>query len=197
MRLGLSNRKHLPVLKTDLCEEKSFFLWEYKWVQRIERTGLKLTPWGFAALKELYEFGEHYLPPFPLNGLTVLDVGACCGETAWFFLKHGAKKVICIEPNPEQAKLIRENQKNKNLNLEVIEDIFRPKEHLSIPHDFIKCDIEGYEMELLPYAQTLKPCVVEAHTGWIKEQFEKHGFRPIMVSAPNIIVINCLMVNWK
>jgi hypothetical protein len=190
VKIGLSRRKHLPVLKIGNC---TFAIWDYKKVRSIEKTGLKLDDWGVAVMNELSDFEEHYLPPFPLKGKTVLDIGACCGETAWFFLKHGADKVICIESNPARAKLIEDNKKNLKLNIEVIHDVFRIK-YLSLPHDFVKCDIESYEIDLIPHLKTMKPCVVEIHGPWIKDQFEKNGFHAITQMTRGSLV--CLMTNY-
>jgi hypothetical protein len=173
LKLGLSNRKHLPCWK---YAEHSFPLWAYRRVHAIEKIGLELDNYGFSILAdELKMFDKYYLPPFPLKGLTVLDLGACCGETAWFFLKHGAAKVVCVELLESRVELMKINKKKLNLNMEIISGAFNV-EHLKIPHDFIKCDIEGAETLLLPYVQSLKPAVVEAHGEEIKSQFEKVGF---------------------
>lgn len=45
---------------------------------------------------ELDLWHKVYLP----CGEYPIDIGAGNGETAQFFLNHGAKKVICIEPDP-------------------------------------------------------------------------------------------------
>lgn len=47
---------------------------------------------------ELRAWHRSYLPPTSLVGKTVLDIGAGNGETAQFFLNHGAEHVISIEP---------------------------------------------------------------------------------------------------
>ncbi len=177
MRFGLSERKHLPVLRVGRI---SFPLWRYRYAREVEKTmnTLCLDDYGKMVVLEFDLFKRYYLPPFALKGKSVLDIGACCGETAYFFLKHGAEKVICIESNPERANRILQNKQNLNLNIELINDVFRP-EHLSLPHDFLKCDIEGHEVELLPYAKNLKPSVVEVHTPIIRKQFEENSFRVI------------------
>jgi hypothetical protein len=52
---------------------------------------LCLDEWGKAIIySELDQFEKYYLPPFPLKNKKVLDLGACCGETAYFYLQHGA-----------------------------------------------------------------------------------------------------------
>jgi len=67
---------------------------------------LKLDGFHMAVLKaELPYWHVAYLP---VKG-TVLDVGAGNGETALFYLLHGANKVVCIEPN---ATLLQENFKD-------------------------------------------------------------------------------------
>lgn len=49
---------------------------------------------------------KYYLPPFPLYGKTILDVGAGCGETAFFYILYGAKKIIAIEPDVKALKCL-------------------------------------------------------------------------------------------
>jgi hypothetical protein len=173
VKLGLSKRKHLPCL---LYAGHSFPLWAYRRVHAIEKLGLELDNYGFSILAdELKLFNKYYLPPFSLEGLTVLDLGACCGETAWFFLNHGAAKVVCVEIMKSRVDLMELNKKKLGLNIDIIPEAFNV-EQLKIPHDFIKCDIEGAEVLLLPYVSSLKPAVVEAHGEEIKNKFEKAGF---------------------
>ena len=54
---------------------------------------------------ELKMWHETYLPV----GKTVLDVGAGCGETAFFYLNHGADHVICVESDPEAVAHLKKN----------------------------------------------------------------------------------------
>ncbi|MFP3287638.1 MAG: FkbM family methyltransferase [Acidilobus sp.] len=44
-----------------------------------------------------------------LKGREVVDVGANVGDTALYFILHGARKVIAVEPLPNAAKYIEEN----------------------------------------------------------------------------------------
>jgi hypothetical protein len=61
-------------------------------------SNLKLDPPHRKILKdELKQWHRVYLPKDGADG-TVLDVGAGNGETAQFFLNHGAEHVICVEP---------------------------------------------------------------------------------------------------
>jgi predicted rRNA methylase YqxC with S4 and FtsJ domains len=180
MKFGLSYRKHLPVIKVGT---NSFPLWDYNKIRFVEKTNLQLDSYAFSILTTELKIFKYYLPNFSLKGLTVLDVGACCGETAWYFFKHGAKKVVCIEILEDRVKMIEANKKTLGLNIDVVGEAFKP-EHLQIPHDFIKVDIEGAETLLLPYVSSLKPCVVEAHGEVIKKQFEDVGFKFIFQINP-------------
>lgn len=50
-------------------------------------------------------------------------------------------------------------------------------------------------MAMIDYASSLKPCVLEVHNLWIREQFLKHGFRDL--TKPNLAGIGVgLMCNW-
>jgi hypothetical protein len=192
IKFGLSERKHLPVIKVGRV---AYPLWKFRYAQRIKNmiAALCLDEWGKAIIyTELNQFEKYYLPLFSLENKTVLDLGACCGETAYFYLQHGAKKVICIESDPTRAKIILRNKQNLNLNIELINDFFTPK-YLSLNYDFIKCDIEGHETELIAYAKKLTPCIVEAHGQNIREQFEKIGFHVVYRQKNNLF----LMTNYS
>ena len=88
---------------------------------------------------------------------TVLDVGAGCGETAAWFMEHGASKVVCVEADPVKAGMLR-----RNGFTDVIARRFRLSD-LLIRHDFLKVDIEGGERILLEWERDIRPCAIEAH----------------------------------
>jgi predicted RNA methylase len=87
---------------------------------------------------ELEQWHAQYLP---VSG-TVLDLGAGCGETALFYLNHGATQVICIEGDPRASSCLKQNFGNDS-------------RVTIVPHyvSSIKVDIEGWE----------KGMVVEVH----------------------------------
>jgi hypothetical protein len=178
LKIGLSRRKHLPVFKIGTV---SYPLWEFKYVKRLEGmlSSLVLDDYAREGLTELWQFEKYYLPPFSLRNKTVLDVGACCGETAYFYLKNGASRVICVEPDHERAAIILKNKRRLCMNVEIINDVFRP-EHILLHHDFLKCDIEGCETALLPLTEELEPTVVEVHNDALRKLFEEKGFRVIL-----------------
>lgn len=62
-------------------------------------------PWLSWLRTELDDWHRDYLP---VHG-TVLDVGAGCGETAAFYLRHGASHVVAVEGDPIALDHLREN----------------------------------------------------------------------------------------
>jgi FkbM family methyltransferase len=50
---------------------------------------------------------------------TVLDVGAFCGESAVYFARQGAKKIVIYEPIKKHHKLIQKNIETNKINAEV------------------------------------------------------------------------------
>lgn len=138
-----------------------------------------------------------YHPPFDLAGKTVLDVGATCGEVAYWFIKqHHAEKVICIESDPESLPFLNANK--ALMNIEIVAEDFNIKHLRDFRYDFIKCDVEGSEMILLEYEAAggvLKPCIVEAHTNWIRDQFLKAGFKQKCVTNQTRVQVAAYIMN--
>ena len=139
---------------------------------------LRIQGWCFShyriemILHETGDWTKHYLP-INLKGKTILDVGAGEGETARFFLRHGATKIICIEPNKEAFSYLKLNtSKNRLVALN------KPFElsDLNIPHDLIKMDIEGYE-EILLNVELDTPAVVEVHGLQLRDKFKAARWR--------------------
>ncbi len=84
--------------------------------------------------RELSMWHLYYLPSKSLAGKTVLDLGAGCGETAQFYLNHGASRVVCIEPESKSLEYLRKNF-GKDPRVVIVSDFI----------DHIKMDIEGAE----------------------------------------------------
>lgn len=143
------------------------------------RSGLWLDDWAFFYMvTEGKDWNWIYIPPGGLEDKTVLDVGACCGETAYVFFKHGAKKVIAIEPDPQRCNLLSYNSYERGWPIEIYNRKFQLSD-LDIPHDFMKVNIEGYELLLLDRPEKIGPCVVDVHNWYIQEKFSQIGFHLI------------------
>jgi|GEM_PF-1731011 hypothetical protein len=136
--------------------------------------------WSFSEYRlgmihsETHDWMKHYLP-IDLRGKVVLDIGAGEGETAMFFLQHGASKVVCIEAEPEAYSYLEINQRKHPKTITAIHSKFEPS-HLKIPHDFLKMDIEGYEEAILGI-KLENPAVLEVHGLQLCDKFEAQGWR--------------------
>lgn len=152
---------------------------------------LQVTNWNFSPnrikmiMAEISVWKQNYLP-LDLSGLTVLDVGAGEGETAKFFLNHGAAKIICIESNNEAYRQLARNAV-AHPAISAIHKRFSISD-LCLPHDFLKCDIEGYEEELLE-VELCFPAAVEVHGLQLRDKFKRAGWR--IVSHDNINECGC------
>lgn len=185
LKLRLSERKHVPALFLD-NSKVAFPIWAYGYVSKVEHSNLLLDEIATHALAEVR--CGYSRPPFSLKGKTVLDLGACLGETAWYYLKIlGASKVYAVECDSQRIPTLKENKERSGLNMEIIAEPFK-LEHLALPHDFIKCDIEGHEDLLIDYMKAggvLKPCVLEVHGAERKARFEANGFSIVKNLMPN------------
>lgn len=150
----------------------TYALWDYFKIKsgvRMNYQGeqIRLLP-HYAKIAELEtaEWEQVYLPNFSLKEKTVLDIGIGCGESGIFYLSHGASRVIGIENNEDAAKFAIRNL--RKFNTEIIHEPFN-LQHLKIPHDFVKIDIEGGESALENYEGILNACVIEIHD-WLPEK---------------------------
>ena len=123
-------------------------------------------------IREYDEWLQFYLP-IPLKGLTVLDEGAGEGESARFFLEHGARKVICVEPDAVAFKNLLINSKERPM---VCMNRRFDLSDLKFDFDFMKMDIEGFEEAMLSVSDFDKPCVIEYHGLQLREAFERSGY---------------------
>jgi len=116
----------------------------------------------FILLKEWAMWKECYLPPEGVKGATVLDVGAGCGESAYFYFQHGAKRVVAIEPNRECARNYRLNAQRNHWDTVLFERPFQLSDVTGLDFDMVKMDCEGGEEALLPL-QRLPRGTYEVH----------------------------------
>jgi hypothetical protein len=208
VKFGLSRKKHLPVIW--VADSSNYH--PYRFDVFLKYRGLTLTKIDdkhvaickngleFILLQEyapfiIYEFVEwhrYYKFPSSLKNKTLLDVGAGCGETIFFYALKGCRNFIAVEPNIQCANLLRKNAKNNSLNVKVYNDIFREK-HLNENFDFIKCDCEGGESILLE-KEISKPISLEVHGLELIKKFQEKHFKN--VTNPNGNHPICIMRNF-
>ncbi len=179
--LGLSQRRHLPVLK---FMGGTYAVWSlpallrqrYRFHVSDEPGRLRFARGGWTlALDEVYaktlvmEWGKwerYYLPQFPLRNKTVLLVGAGQGESAAFYASHGATRFICVESDDYlegSADILRANMEGNHWDAVIYKERFALKHLSEMPFDFAEIDCEGGERELLKLDKIGFPCVVEYH----------------------------------
>jgi hypothetical protein len=130
--------------------------------------------YGLMYLKESRRW-NYYLPLNGVKGKLILDVGGGCGETAKFFLEHGAFRVDIIESNEKCREFLDYNSEYHNIRAWIkkfdIRDIYYDY------YDLIKLDIEGYETELIPYLDEFNiDMVLETHSRYVTDKFIEKGF---------------------
>jgi ribosomal protein L11 methylase PrmA len=141
---------------------------------------------GFQCWSRDYKF------PSSLENKTILDIGAGCGETIFYFALQGCRNFIAVEPNTQAADLLRRNAENNSLNIKVYNDIFRPS-HLNEVFDFIKCDCEGGEAILLEQ-EISKPIALEVHGLHLIKKFQGKNFKKVTNTNDNSQI--CIMRNF-
>jgi FkbM family methyltransferase len=124
---------------------------------------------------------DHWpLKGLDLRGREVLDIGAYIGDTALYFLAHGAKRVVAVEPHPAAYK-----EMMKNLELNNVKDRVVPinaavggsKGYTKIPIDISVSDAGGmnalrYRDETTSGSYVEVPIVVlEDLMGYLEEPY--------------------------
>jgi len=139
---------------------------------------------------------KYYLPPMSLRGKTVLDAGAGCGETAAFYLAHGASKVIAVETEESCCDLMRSNASENSMDVQILNCPFDEDVFLSQPFDFAKIDVEGAEKCLLTLDEVNKPCVLEVHDIDVRRAIlaKFPDFR--VLDGPQVNREHCLLANY-
>ena len=131
-----------------------------------------------------------YLPGFSVEGKTVLDVGAGCGETTYFYFQHGAGSVTAVETDPIQLELLKTNAALNGWNggahdLKIIPRAFDLQDLKQEKFDFAKMDIEGGEADLLKLDTIDFPLIVEAHGRDLRDRLiQKFGLSVIVRPLP-------------
>lgn len=139
-------------------------------------------------LKEKDKWKKYYIPPNGIKNYKILDVGGGCGETAKFFTDNGANFIDIIEPNSICWHYLEVNKKNHKKKIRnIIKTTFNPEEINFNEYDLVKLDIEGYEMDLLPFLEGINiNIVLESHNLYTVNKFLKAGFKMFKEPPKNI-----------
>jgi hypothetical protein len=154
----------------------------------LAKTGWKFSPSRLKMIQEEEAIWQQYYLPVDVSNKTVLDIGAGEGETAWFYLKHGAKKVVCVEPEKEAYNRLLGNAVGKPM--EAINRIFR-LDDLNLKYDFLKVDIEGYEEALLN-VELKKPAIIEVHGLQLRDRFKLKNYRILYPTVADANGMGCI-----
>jgi SAM-dependent methyltransferase len=167
--------------------------WNWRTVDRdivkIGRYLFEADPYYFELLwREWWAWKKWYLPPWSLIGKTVLDVGAGCGETALFYYRHGAAKVIAVEPKSSLIPVLNRNRDRNHWKMDVVQGPFE-RSMLDWNFDFMKMDGEGCETLLLK-VNSVPPCAIEAHEKSTVDALERRFGMKVLPQKANWILQN-------
>ena len=115
-------------------------------------------------------------------------MGAGEGETVELYRLLGAKKFLCVEPDPQRAARLRDNSAKNGWDAEVFEEPFSLK-FLEKKFDFMKMDCEGCESALLSTHVSF-PCILETHGASTTEAFLKMGGFTTLKSAGDTALVS-------
>jgi precorrin-6B methylase 2 len=138
-----------------------------------KKLGLVLLPQHASLLVHEWPTWQRWYCPVSIRGKDVLDVGAGCGETAYFYFKRGARKVICVEPNRSAVECLVENVARHCWNVEIVPEAFRADMFRENRFDFMKMDGEGCEEQLLHISDFPTEAIVESHSPELTEALTK------------------------
>lgn len=150
---------------------------DHRRLDRVLRSrGWHLSPRRLSMVEAEHQSWLRQYFPVDVKGLTVLDVGAGEGETALFYLAHGARHVICVEASEDAWLNLKLNEHNHPSKLTAVLEPFNLKMLDEYKFDFAKFDIEGYEEPLLDVDLKV-PVVAEIHGNQLREKFREKGWR--------------------
>lgn len=211
VKVRLSSKRHIPIF----CIEDSQILdrewypfqlrslvgtllerrkWQFVENGLLQHKRLKLTllPEHARLLLHEWPLWDKFYAPFSVEGKDVLDVGAGCGETAYFYFKKGAHKVICVEPYSPAVECLRLNSIRNSWNVEIVPEPFDREMLHDFRFDFVKMDGEGCEEELLQVDRLPTPAIVETHSTELTNAFVHRFHARVLASNAEI---SLLLVN--
>ena len=107
--------------------------------------------------------------PADYQDKTVLDIGADRGSTASYFLRNGARFVICVEGDPNRFRELEANLPSLRNAKAVFKWITSPSDMTELlwcnSADIVKIDVEGAEQ----YLFGVEPYMIQQHTEYMVE----------------------------
>ena len=107
--------------------------------------------------------------PADYQGKTVLDIGADRGSTASYFLRNGARFVICVEGDPNKFRQLEANLPSLRNAKAIFKWISSPSDMTELlwlnSADIVKIDVEGAEQ----YLFGVDPWVIQQHPNYMIE----------------------------
>lgn len=158
-----------------------------------KKSGMVLLPIHASYLVHEWPLWQRHYAPIPLRGKTVLDIGAGCGETAYFYFGLGARRVVCIEPNIDAAKWLTRNAAKRSWNVEIVQEQFRQAMLREFDFDFMKMDGEGCERELLQLSELPTPAVIESHSVQLTHDLARQfGAKVVARLSPQVSLLQVI-----
>jgi FkbM family methyltransferase len=106
------------------------------------------------------------------RGRVVLDVGGFCGETAVYFRKLGAEKIVIYEPVLAHLEFIQENVKLNNIKAEIhAQGIGKEDGTITVPYDCINPEfgrVNQGKQELTVSIRNIKDVISECEANVAK-----------------------------
>ena len=138
---------------------------------------------------------EPFRVRFGLSRRARLPILHVCNRQRFIWEYWRFKRVVAVEPDPNRVACLKFNRTKFGWNMDIVADYASPGVVERVNPDFIKCDIEGFEMDLIDVLARY-PCVLEVHSGWVEREFARRGFYPISESYDRMLTIR-LMSNVK
>ncbi|MFA5142326.1 MAG: class I SAM-dependent methyltransferase [Candidatus Woesearchaeota archaeon] len=119
-------------------EERDHIIKNIKNTQELENFLFK--KYNGYQVKDIFDYlNNSYLLLLDFNDKEVLNIGCGEGPESIFFAKYGAKKVYCLDMNPERLKMLKANARCNNAHQKII----------TLNGDFKECKINEDSFDIM------------------------------------------------